>query len=517
MEGPPQVRLARTTIVPVRLSELDGASSVSVSDSKGTHVLTSTSGPFDTVRRHRVVSGPWPDGSARRPFHGRSRSWPTRRGRSTSSRSRLTSKGWSQQSRRPPGGSPAKRPPSPGRGGPDVRPGVPRSSSSICDNTFCQVYIGDPDIIGRPYSFDVNYSDVAQGPRPDRFATGGPRRPRPDTRRQPAFTEFSSSTGGYTAGGDFPAGGRRRRRHPIQPQPQLDRRRCPTSKVQSAYGRAVGTLQAVTVTGRNGLGDLGGRVTQMVSDRSGRAYHRSPATSSPPRWGCVRLVRHHQRRRIQRRDQRLLGGGRQRWRVSLRGGRQLRLHGRPPAQRPRHRHGPDRRTAAATGWSPATEASSPSATPASSGRPATCASTGPSSAWPPASTARATGCSQATEGSSPSATPASTGRPATSASTSRSWAWPPRLTGAATGWWPSDGGIFTFGDARFYGSTGNVRLNQPVVGMVPTGDGRRLLARRPGRRDLHVRRRPVRRFAARAAGSPTPSCRWRRPPTAAGT
>jgi SpoIID/LytB domain protein len=42
------------------------------------------------------------------------------------------------------------------------------------------------------------------------------------------------------------------------------------------------------------------------------------------------------------------------------------------------------------------------------------------------------------------------------------------------GYWlvASDGGIFTFGDAGFYGSTGSMRLNQPVVGMAPTPDGR---------------------------------------------
>jgi hypothetical protein len=34
-----------------------------------------------------------------------------------------------------------------------------------------------------------------------------------------------------------------------------------------------------------------------------------------------------------------------------------------------------------------------------------------------------------------------------------------------------DGGVFTFGDAGFYGSTGAIRLNQPVVGMAPTPDG----------------------------------------------
>ena len=41
------------------------------------------------------------------------------------------------------------------------------------------------------------------------------------------------------------------------------------------------------------------------------------------------------------------------------------------------------------------------------------------------------------------------------------------------GYWlaASDGGIFTFGDAHFYGSTGNIRLNQPIVAMAPTPDG----------------------------------------------
>ena len=42
------------------------------------------------------------------------------------------------------------------------------------------------------------------------------------------------------------------------------------------------------------------------------------------------------------------------------------------------------------------------------------------------------------------------------------------------GYWlvASDGGIFTFGDARFFGSTGGVHLNQPIVGMAATPDGR---------------------------------------------
>ncbi len=41
------------------------------------------------------------------------------------------------------------------------------------------------------------------------------------------------------------------------------------------------------------------------------------------------------------------------------------------------------------------------------------------------------------------------------------------------GYWlvASDGGIFTFGDAGFFGSTGAMTLDQPVVGMAPTADG----------------------------------------------
>jgi hypothetical protein len=50
--------------------------------------------------------------------------------------------------------------------------------------------------------------------------------------------------------------------------------------------------------------------------------------------------------------------------------------------------------------------------------------------------------------------------------------------GAATpsgrGYWlvASDGGIFSFGDAAFFGSLGSVRLNRPIVGMAATPSGR---------------------------------------------
>ena len=48
------------------------------------------------------------------------------------------------------------------------------------------------------------------------------------------------------------------------------------------------------------------------------------------------------------------------------------------------------------------------------------------------------------------------------------------------GYWlvASDGGIFTFGDAGFYGSEGGKPLNQPIVGMAstPSGNGYWLVA-----------------------------------------
>jgi lipoprotein-anchoring transpeptidase ErfK/SrfK len=47
-------------------------------------------------------------------------------------------------------------------------------------------------------------------------------------------------------------------------------------------------------------------------------------------------------------------------------------------------------------------------------------------------------------------------------------------TPTGRGYWlvASDGGIFTFGDAHFYGSTGAMHLNQPIIGMASTPNGR---------------------------------------------
>ena len=49
---------------------------------------------------------------------------------------------------------------------------------------------------------------------------------------------------------------------------------------------------------------------------------------------------------------------------------------------------------------------------------------------------------------------------------------PPPPPAPQHGYWlvGSDGGIFTFGSALFYGSTGSLRLQRPVVGITPTTD-----------------------------------------------
>ena len=47
------------------------------------------------------------------------------------------------------------------------------------------------------------------------------------------------------------------------------------------------------------------------------------------------------------------------------------------------------------------------------------------------------------------------------------------VTPDGKGYWlvASDGGIFSYGDAQFYGSTGNLVLNKPVVAMAATAAG----------------------------------------------
>jgi hypothetical protein len=47
-------------------------------------------------------------------------------------------------------------------------------------------------------------------------------------------------------------------------------------------------------------------------------------------------------------------------------------------------------------------------------------------------------------------------------------------TPSGKGYWEvrSDGGVFAFGDAAFYGSAGGIHLAKPIIGITATADGR---------------------------------------------
>ena len=79
--------------------------------------------------------------------------------------------------------------------------------------------------------------------------------------------------------------------------------------------------------------------------------------------------------------------------------------------------------------------------------------------------------------------------------------WPDPVVGGAVapsghGYWlvASDGGIFTYGSARFHGSMGATHINQPVFSMAPTksGNGYWLVAHDGG--IFYVRRRALLRI-----------------------
>ena len=93
------------------------------------------------------------------------------------------------------------------------------------------------------------------------------------------------------------------------------------------------------------------------------------------------------------------------------------------------------------------------------------------------------------------------------------------VTPSTNGYWlvASDGGIFTFGDARFFGSMGGQRLNKPIVGMAatPDGGGYWLVASDGG--IFSFGDAQLLRVDGRAAPQQARSWAWRPPPTAAAT
>ena len=128
--------------------------------------------------------------------------------------------------------------------------------AKTCDTTACQVYGGFAvqDAAGfRDQEAATTSAAVAETAGQVRVFTAN---------GAVALTEFSSSTGGYSAGGAFPAVVDDGDATPSNPNHDWTAR-VPVADIQVAYP-AIGTLQSVDVTRRNGLGDLGGRVLELV-------------------------------------------------------------------------------------------------------------------------------------------------------------------------------------------------------------------------------------------------------------
>ncbi|HEY5023745.1 MAG TPA: SpoIID/LytB domain-containing protein [Acidimicrobiales bacterium] len=123
--------------------------------------------------------------------------------------------------------------------------------ADICDSTACQDY---PGIANENPGTDAAVSATTDTVV---LMPGG---------ATVARTQYSSSTGGYTAGGTFAAvpdlgdsvcvAGACNAHHSWQAQ-------VPVTAIDAAYPQ-IGTLESVGVSQRNNLGDLGGRVLQMT-------------------------------------------------------------------------------------------------------------------------------------------------------------------------------------------------------------------------------------------------------------
>jgi SpoIID/LytB domain protein len=297
------------------------------------------------------------------------------------------------------------------------------SGGVICDTSYCQMYGGDPVQYPNSYAANSNAAVTATSGQilvcGSDSACGSP--------NQVALAEYSSSTGGYTAGGAFPAVPDDGDSTPSNPNHTWSTS-VSTSAVQSAFP-SVGTLQSVTVTQRNGLGDLGGRVTQMV------------------------LIGSTGRETIT--------GDQFEWALGLK-----------------------------SDWFAITDTGAPPGSDSGYWVVGADGSVYPFGSAPSYGSMLGQPLNAPVIGMSPTGDGAgywlvagdggifSFGDARFYGSTGGMRLASPVLGMASTadghGYWlvAGDGGIFSFGDAQFYGSTGGIRLAKPIVAMARTGDGR---------------------------------------------
>ena len=187
--------------------------------------------------------------------------------------------------------------------------------------------------------------------------------------------------------------------------------------------------------------------------------------------------------------QRLLAGRLRRRHLHLRRRAVLRLHGRPAPQQADRGHGRRRPTAAATGWWPPTAASSASATPGSSARPAAIHLNKP-----------IVGMAATPDGGGYWLVASDGGIFSYGDAAFHGSAGSLRLNSPVVGmaaapggggYWlvAADGGIFDYGNAGFFGSAGRPAPQQARGGHGGHARRRRLLAGGLRRRHLHLRRR----------------------------
>ena len=337
--------------------------------------------------------------------------------------------------------------------------------AKTCDSTACQVYSGFAvqDAAGfRELEAATTNTAIAETAGQVRvFTSNG----------AVALTEFSSSTGGHSAGGTFPAVVDDGDATPSNPNHNWSAQ-VPVRDIEAAYP-AIGTLQSVDVTKRNGLGDLGGRVTELIvrGNRgsqvlTGGDFRRFTGVKSDwftvtnnagggiagywvlaPDGGVFSFgaARFHGSTGAIKLNQPVVGmaatpSGNGYWLVARDGG--IFAFG-------------DARFAGSTG---AIKLNQPivgmAATPSGRGYWLVAADGGIFAFGD----ARFAGSTGAIKLNQPIVGMAA--------------------TASGNGYWlvASDGGIFNFGDAVFRGSTGAIRLNQPVVSMAPSGNGYFLVA-----------------------------------------
>ncbi|HZQ58816.1 MAG TPA: SpoIID/LytB domain-containing protein [Acidimicrobiales bacterium] len=303
--------------------------------------------------------------------------------------------------------------------------------AKTCDSTTCQVYRGRAfqgndgsyvDLEGTP-AFSASDQAVASTAGEVRLSAAS---------GAAALTEYSASTGGYTAGGTFPAvpdDGDATAANPNHTWTAT----VAASDIEAAFGPSLGALQSVEVTARNGLGDLGGRVTSVtVHFANGNATVSGSAFA-----GALGL--------------------RSNW-FAVGGGVTAPAPAPPPPPPPAGYHvltadGSVFAFQGAKGFG--------SLIAAYAGTTAVGLAEVTGGYW----VLGANGGVYAFGSAVPHGTLKGIGL---NAPPFALW---PTPTGA--GYWvvAHDGGVFSFGDAHFFGSTGNLRLNKPVVGMAPTPDG----------------------------------------------